>query len=137
MVNTIDMQEIRHLNLFEKITGVRTNFCFSYNEAIVFCVPKPLIKKALGENGRNIRRMSEILGKKIKVVPQPRGIQDAEFFLRAVASPTTFKNFEIKDNEVIITGGDNKAMLIGRNKRRLMEMQGIVMDFFGKEFRVA
>jgi hypothetical protein len=81
--------------------------------------------------------MSEILGRRIKVVPQPRDVKDAEFFIRAIVSPTTFKNFEMKENEIIITGGDNKAILIGRNKKRLMEMQEIVKNFFGKEFRIA
>lgn len=136
MVNTIDMQEMRYLNLFERISRVRTLFCFKYNGAIVFCVPKPFVQKSIGYNGRNIREMSEILGRKIKVVAQPQGIKDAEFFIRAVASPITFKNFEIKNNEIQITGGDNKAILIGRNKLRLQEMQKIVKDFFGKDFRI-
>jgi len=136
MTNTIDMQEMRYLNLFERIMGVRTRFCFKYNESIVFCVPKPLVQRSIGQGGRNIREMSEILDRRIKIVAQPMGIWDAEYFIRSIVSPTTFKNFEIKGNEILITGGDNKAMLIGRNKRRLFEMQKIVEDFFGKEFRV-
>lgn len=136
MASTIDMQEMRYLNLFEKIMGVRTRFCFRYNGSIVFCVPRPLIQKSIGRDGRNIREMSNILDRRIKVVAQPQGIRDAEFFIRAIVSPVTFKNFEIKDNEIQITGGDNKAILIGRNKRRLQEMQRIVKDFFGKEFRI-
>ena len=136
MVNTIDMQEIRYLNLFEKIMRVRTRFCFRYNEAIVFCVPQPLMAKAIGEGGRNIKKMSEILGKKIKVVVAPKGIGDVKFFIRAVVSPVTFKNIEIKDNEIIVAGGSNKAALIGRNKRRFLEMQKIVKDFFEKDFRI-
>ena len=35
MVKTIDMQEMRYLNLFEQITRVRTRFCFKYNECDV------------------------------------------------------------------------------------------------------
>ena len=136
MTNTIDMQEIRYLNLFERIMGVRTRFCFKYNETIVFCVPKPLVQRSVGEGGRNIREMSNILDRRIKIVAQPQGIRDAEYFIRAVVSPTTFRNFEIKNDEIQITGGDNKAMLIGRNKKRLFEMQKIVKDFFGKEFRI-
>src|SRR3989338_5505284 len=136
MTNTIDMQEMRYLNLFERIMGVRTRFCFKYNESIVFCVPKPLVQRSIGQGGRNIREMSEILDRRIKIVAQPMCIWDAEYFIRSIVSPTTFKNFEIKGNEILITGGDNKAMLIGRNKRRLFEMQKIVEDFFGKEFRV-
>ncbi len=137
MGNTIDMQEMRYLNLFENITGVRTMFCFKYNEAIIFCVPPKFMSKAIGEGGKNIKKMSYILRKKIKVVIAPNGISDAEAFVKAVITPLTFRNFEIKENEIIVTGGTNKAALIGRNKRRLLEMQEIIKDFFGKEFRVA
>lgn len=137
MVNTIDMQDMRYLNLFERIMKVRTRFCFKYNETIVFCVPRQLVAKAVGPDARNIRKMSEVLRKRIKVVAAPNSLHDAERFIRSIAAPTIFKGFEIKGNEIIITGGENKASLIGRNKRRLFEMQKIVKDFFGKEFRIA
>lgn len=136
MVNTIDMQDMRYINLFEKIMRVRTRFCFRYNEAIVFCVPKALVAKAIGERGRNIKKMSEILNKKIKIVVFPNGLNDVEIFIKSVVSPVTFKNIKVKDNEIMVAGGSNKAALIGRNKRRLLEMQKIVKNFFGKEFRV-
>ncbi|MFH1310868.1 MAG: hypothetical protein ABIH65_00490 [Nanoarchaeota archaeon] len=136
MVKTIDMQEMRYLNLFEKIMKIRTRFCFRYNEAIFFCVPRYLLSKAIGENGRNIKEMSRILSRRIKVVVYPEGIHNAETFIRAIVSPVNFKNLEVKNNEIIIAGGSNKAALIGRNKRRLLEMQKIIENFFGKEFRV-
>jgi transcription antitermination factor NusA-like protein len=136
MVNTIDMQDMRYLNLFEKIMRVRTRFCFRYNDNIIFCVPKTLMAKAIGEGGKNIKKMSGILDKKIKVVVAPKGIGDVNLFIKAVVSPVTFRNIEVKDNEIIVTGGTNKAALIGRNKRRLFEMQKVVKDFFGKDFRV-
>lgn len=137
MVNTISMQDMRHLNLFGKITQVSTRFCFKYNDAIIFCVPRTLVSKAVGENGRNIKKISEILGQKIKVIPSPAGIQNAKYFFGAVVSPVGFKNLEIKDNKIIITAGSqSKAALIGRNKRRLLELQKISQDFFGKELKV-
>lgn len=137
MVKTIDMQDMRYLNLFEKITGVRTRFCFRYNENIIFCVPKHLVMKAIGSSGRNTRKMSEILGKKIRAIPAPRDIGDAENFIRSIVSPLTIKGAEVRDNEIIISAGKNKAALIGRNKRRLTEMQKIIRDFFDKEVRIA
>ncbi len=137
MVNTIDMQDMRYLNLFGKITKVSTRFCFMYNEAIVFCVPKSLLSKAIGEGAKNIRKINEILRKRIKIVVTPRGIEDAKRFIEAVVSPVTFKDLEVKDDEIILTAGSqSKAALIGRNKRRFLEMQKIVKDFFGKEFRI-
>jgi len=137
MVKTIDMQEMRYLNLFESLTGVRTSFCFKYNENIVFCVPKPLVSRAVGDGGRNIRKLSEILGKKIRVIAAPRGVYDSEIFIKTLISPLTIKDFQLKDNEIIAGGGKNKAALIGRNKRRLLEMQKIVKDFFERDFRIA
>ena len=136
MANIIDMQEMRYLNLFEKITKVRTRFCFKYNEALVFCVPRVLVKKSIGENAQNIKKMSSILGKRIKVVVLPSKISDAEFFIKSIVSPVVFKNIETTNDEITIFGGSNKAALIGRNKRRLIEMQKIVKDFFGREFRI-
>ena len=51
MVNTIDMQDMRHLNLFNQISRVRTRFCFKYNNTLIFCVPYLMLQKAIGENG--------------------------------------------------------------------------------------
>ncbi len=137
MIKTIEMQDMRYLNLFGKITRINTRFCFKYNEAIIFCVPKPLISKAIGRGGRNIRQINEILRKRIKIIPNPLGIQDVKMFIGQIIKPVTFKDLEIKNNEIIVTAGkQNKAALIGRNKRRLLEMQKIVHDYFGKEFRI-
>jgi hypothetical protein len=81
--------------------------------------------------------MSEILRKRIKVIPLPRNIGDARTFIEAVVSPVTFKGVEISPTEIILTAGmQSKAALIGRNKRRLMEMQEIVKDFFQRDFRI-
>lgn len=132
------MQDIRYLNLFGKITKIRTRFCFKYNETMFFCVPKNLLSKCIGENGRNVRQISEILRKKIKIIPIPLGIQHIKQFIEIIVSPVTFKGLEIKGNEIILTAGSqSKAALIGRNKRRFLEMQKIIKSFFGKEFRIA
>ena len=133
------MQDMRHLNLFSKVTRVNTQFCFQYNNALVFCVPIGMISRALGEGGKNIRELSYVLGRRTKIVPQPRGIQDVKKFIESIIKPVTFKDLEIKDYEIVLNAGgtQNKAMLIGRNKRRLLEMQSIIKDFFGKEFRIA
>ena len=136
MVNIIDMQDMRYLNLFESIMKVRTRFCLKYNETLIFCVPGPLLPKAIGEGGRNIKKMNSILGKRIKIVASPRGIGDAEYFIRSIVNPVEFRDLEIRGDELILSGGKNKAILIGRNKRRLLEMQKIIRSFFGKEFRV-
>jgi len=138
MVNTIDMQDIMHLNLFSQITRIDTRFYMKYNGAIIFCVPKNLLARAVGEQGKNLRRLSETLGKKIRIIPMPRGINDARGFIQTIVKPIMFKDLEIKGNEIIITAGNiqSKAALIGRDKRRLIELEKIVENFFGKELKI-
>jgi transcription antitermination factor NusA-like protein len=131
------MQDMRYLNLFSKITRINTRFCIKYNEMLIFCVPKDFVMRAVGEDARNIRIMSETIGKKIRIIPCPRGLFDARQFIENIVKPVTFKDLEIRGNEIILTAGNqSKAALIGRNKRRLLEMQKIVKDYFGKEFRI-
>lgn len=131
------MQDLRYINLFRKITGIRTRFCFTYNNVIIFSVPKQLIRKAIGPEGSNVKRINEIIKKRIKIIPIPKGLYHVRPFIEAVVSPIKFKDLEVKGNEVILSAGkQSKAALIGRDKRRLMEMKEIVKDFFGKEFRI-
>lgn len=137
MASTINMQDMRYLNLFGKVTRISTRFCFEYNNAIFFCVPGALVSKAVGEDGKNVREISSILRKRIRIIPKPRGIGDAEKFIRQIVSPVEFKELEVGDDEIVLTAGSqSKAALLGRNKRRLLEMQKIVRSFFGKEFRI-
>jgi len=137
MTSTIDMKDLRHLNLFSKITHIDTRFCFAYNEIIFFCVPKQLVSRALGKDAINIKRLSEILKRRVRIIPIPQGLPHAKQFIEAIVNPVTFKEIEIKDDEIILTAGSqSKAALLGRNKRRLLEMQKIIKDFFGKEFKI-
>ena len=138
MINTINMQDMRYMNLFEKITGVSTRFCFKYNDFIVFIIPASAVSRAIGENGKNIKRMSEILGRKIKVVPSPNGNYDIKKFIENIVNPATFRGVEIGEREIIVAsaGTQSKAALMGRDKKRLYELQKIAKDFLGKELKV-
>jgi len=137
MIKTIDMQDMRYLSLFEKVTHIRTRFCFKYNETLMFCVEKSEIPMALGDRGSNLKRISDIVKKRVRVIAKPNGIRDAKQFIQAIVSPVEFKDLEIKNNEIILTAGmQSKAALLGRNKRRLLEMQSIVKDFFEVDFKI-
>lgn len=138
MGNVIDMEDLRYLKLFMNITKIRTRFCFKYNNMIIFSVPKPMLSKAVGREGINVKKMYNILRKRVRIIASPNGIEDIEKFIAAIVAPVTFNELEVKNNEVILTPGmQSKAALIGRNKRRLIEMKKIVKDYFGKEFIIA
>ena len=137
MVSTLDMQDLRYLKLFEKVTGIRTHYCFEYNNTIIFCVPRELVSKAIGPDARNLRRINMVIKKRVKVIAIPKDSHDIKRFIEMVVSPVTFKDLDVLPDEIVLNAGSqSKAALIGRDKRRLIEMQRITKDFFKKNFRI-
>ena len=132
MIKTLDMQFIRYVNLFSRITRIRTNHCFTYNNAFVFAVPRKLVPRAIGPNNENLKKLNHVLGKKVKIVAIPPGREDIENFVSVITYPIKFKAIEIKDDVAIINAtNQTKAALIGRNKIRLNEMQNVLGQYFG------
>ena len=137
MVNTLDMQDLRHLNLFRKVTRISTRYCFMYNNILMFCVPRHFVSQALGKQGENLKKLSDILRKRIRILPLPDGVEGAKAFISAVIAPVGFKEMAITPDEIIVTAGsEHKAALLGRNKRRFLEMKKIVKDFFKLEYKI-
>lgn len=123
----LDLDLIYDINLFSKITGVRTKSCFRYNNWLIYVVPAQLMPKALGSKGENVHKISRLIKTKVKVIPEA----NLEPFVKAVIYPMKFKRLIIENQEVTIIAGQNsKASLIGRDKVRLEELSGILKDFF-------
>jgi NusA-like KH domain protein len=136
-MTVFDLQTIRYINLLDSTSRVKTRKCFVYNNTIFFAVPKNMVSKAIGPNAENVKRIHEKLGKRIKVIPEAVGIEDARRFIEDIVSPVQFNQFDIQENNIIITAGaQNKAALIGRNRRRETELKQILHDTFGYELRI-
>jgi NusA-like KH domain protein len=133
MAGTIDMQLMRYINLFARTTKVSTTRVFVYNNQIMFVIPKSKISLAIGKNAANIRKMSEILRKKIRVIAMPA--EDGEGikgFVESVIAPVECNGVEVKDDVVVVNAGkQSKAALIGRNRMREKELKEVLKDFFG------
>jgi len=136
-MKVLDMNFIRYLNLFEKVTHVQTKYAFNYNNMIIFAVPDFKFSKAIGRDAKNVKQISYTLGKRIKIVKIPSGIEGAEKFFSSIVNPYEFKSFVIENGEIVISASrQNKAGLLGRNKMRLKEMQEIADEFFGKKLKI-
>lgn len=134
---TIDMQTMRYINLLDRSSGVKTTKCFLYNNSIIFAVPKELLARAIGQQAYNIRSIQEQIGKKIRIIEEANGLSDMKRFIEDVVSPVSFKGVEVKDRAIILTAGSqSKAALIGRNRRRLDELQQIVKDTYNLDLRI-
>ena len=131
MVKTIGMQFIQYMNFFERIIGLRTRHCFLYNECIIFVVPHNLVARAIGIGGSNIKKLAIRLRRRVKIIASPSGIEDAEKFIASIVFPVRFKSLRIENDEMIINAStQSRAMLIGRNKTRLEDLQRIVKEYF-------
>jgi len=133
MAGTIDMQLMRYINLFSKTTNVQTTKVFTYNNQIIFAVPSSKVSIAIGKGAVNVKRLNDILRKKIKVVAMP-AIDDNEAigkFVGDVVAPVEFNKIEVKENSIIVTAGrQSKAALIGRNRIREKELADALKNFF-------
>ena len=133
MAGTIDMQLMRYINLFSKTTNIQTTKVFVYNNQIIFAVPKSKVSMAIGRGAVNVKRMNDILRKKIKVVTMP-AIDDNEGickFIEETVSPVEFSKAEVVDDSVVVTAGrESKASLIGRNRTREKELADVLKSFF-------
>jgi NusA-like KH domain protein len=136
-MKTFDMQFIRYINLFSKVTKVEAKHCFSYNNMLVFVVPKMAVDMAVGRDAQNLKKLSEILGKRIRVLGEPKDKKDMEWFLTVLVNPVQFEKLEVKNGpageEMIITAGglENRSMLIGRGRARENELKAVVEQYFG------
>ena len=141
MANVIDMQLMRYINLFARTTKVATTKVFYYNNQIIFAVPKVKVSLAIGKGACNIKRMSETLRKKIRVVSMPAvdDVEGIKKFVEDVVAPIEFNGVEIKGGSLVVNAGrQSKAALIGRNRMREKELADVLKSFFSiSKLRIA
>lgn len=134
MAATIDMQLMRYINLFSRITHVSTTKVFLYNNQIIFAVPKSKVSLAIGKGACNIKRMSETLRKRIRIIVMPAvdDVEGIKKFVEDTVFPIEVNGVEIKSGSVVVNGGrQSKAALIGRNRIREKELSEVLKSFFG------
>ncbi len=138
---TFDMQLIRYVNLFGTVTKTRAKHCFIYNNTIIFVVSKRDVSRAIGKDTINLKKLSDILNKKIRIVGEPSSDSDLENFISIIVSPVKFKSVELNQDkgEAIISAGiESKARLIGRQRIREKELSDILKQYFQiKKLKIA
>ena len=136
-MTVLDLQIIRYINLLDNASKVKTTKCFTYNNTIFFAVPKSLMSKAIGPNAVNIRHIQEKLNKKVKIIAEPNGTESLARFVQDIVAPVRFVSIEVKEGVVNLNAGSqSKAALIGRNRRREVELNQILKDNFNMELKI-
>ncbi len=130
-----NMEVIGYINLFEKVTRSHVKDCFFSEDKLVFIVQPGQLRFALGKQGANVKRVSSLLKKDIRIYefnPAP------EKFVANLLYPIRPKEVVREDEEVIIRANDirEKGQIFGRDKVRLKRMQEIVSKYFPIKVRV-
>ena len=138
MAKTIDMQFIQYMSFFERVMGLRTVHCFSYNRNIIFVVQPNFMARAIGEHGNNTKNLSLKLKKRVKIIAEPSGLKDIQKFVSAIVYPVKLNKIIIENDEAVISASpQERAALIGRDKVRLEELRNILEEYFSiKKLRI-
>lgn len=122
---------MRYMQLFESLTRAKLKDCIC-NEQIIFIVEENEIGKAIGKGGSNVRRVEELLKKKIKIVEfNP----DVKQFVRNFVMPLQVRDIHEENEIVTIVGLDTKTkgLLIGRDRKNLERLKDVVGRYFKVE----
>jgi transcription termination/antitermination protein NusA len=124
-----NLETIQYINYFEKITRSSVKDCFFEEEKLIFVVRPGQARKAIGKQGANVKKLSEKINKKIKIIEFN---EDPVKFIRSFISPIRPKNIEKEENIIKIEAEStkDKGLLIGRNAKNLENLKKHVQKYF-------
>ncbi len=122
-------ESLQYMNIFEQVTNILPIDYFEVNSEIVFIVDKVKVGAALGKGGKNIRKLRELLNKKIRVVGFGKDVKElvANFLY-----PIKTRNISIANSviEMEFNKGSERRLLLGNQQSQLRLLKGIVKRYF-------
>ena len=134
-MKVITAEVIGYINLFENLTRARVKGCHPGSESLVFVVYEGDAGKAIGKGGENIKRLTSLLKKRIKVVEFS---DDPLKFVANLILPSK-ADIRLEGEKTIIIEGRGakfKQAVLGRERKNLKELQSIVSNYFDIEIQV-
>lgn len=131
----LDQEILGLMDLTGKLTQARIKDCFRDDETFYFVVEKGEIGKAIGKGGANVRKMAQMVRRKVRFVEYG---ETAAAFVRNFIYPVKAEEIRAGEGMVEIVGGDRKvnSMLIGRDGKNLKLINKAVRRFFDVEVKV-
>jgi transcription termination/antitermination protein NusA len=123
----LDLEKIQLINIFEKITRAKV---VEHIDENTFIIEEGDLRKALGKNNFNLKKIENLLKKKIRLVEFNK---NPEKFLKNITYPLTLKSVNVGNDKVVIQADTKtKGLLIGRNHKKLE----ILKDLFKRHFKL-
>ena len=130
-----DKDLIGYINIFENITKVKVKGCHKSDNELIFIIDPMYISKAIGKNGVNVKEVSRLLRKTIKIVGYD---SDVTKFIKNLIAPIDGKIYKESEEVIAIrlTNNKDKGLVIGRDKKNINNIQNIVSSFFSVKIRI-
>ena len=126
---TYDNKLIQYMSLFENLTNSKVKDAYLKEKSITFVVEKGDAWKAIGKNGSKIKKIQDLVKKKIKIIEFDDRI---EKFSENLIKPIEVENIEFINGNLEIKPKDSgtKGLLIGRESKNLREIEEILSRYF-------
>jgi len=124
-----DVELLKLMSLFEKITRADLKDCFVNRERVVFIVQHGEMGKALGKQKFNLQKIEEAINRKIKIVEFNPDVLE---FIKNLMYPLKILEIKQDDSVVIIKGSDTKTkgLMIGARAQNLRNYEELVKKYF-------
>lgn len=137
MTQKLDTTSLMQISLFEKITHAKVKDCFEDNfKQLVFCVQPRQLFQAIGKNGAHVKKIEQLMKKKIRVIEFN---QEIAGFIQSLCYPhkvsVEYEKQMLWDSEkhvAVVTPADAQARgyLIGKGASNLRNMENICRRYF-------
>ena len=129
MKKVYDAELMKYIALLENIGNVRIKDLFQHNGMLCCVVDKNDVSILVGSEGKKIRKIQDMIHKKIKVVGYSSDIKD---FARDIIYPIKVDGIEEDNGTLLISCDDRKSkgLLIGRGRQGLLNLQNALSRFF-------
>jgi len=127
---------MQYISIFESLTAAKVKDCI-VNEQMLFIVNENDMGKAIGKHGSNVKRIENMMKKKIRLVEFNDNIAQ---FVQNLIYPIKAKEIKEENGIVSIYCDDvkSKGMLIGRDRHNINFVNDVVKRHFGiNEIKVA
>ena len=135
-MKVITTEIIGYINLFERITRARVKNCYPGHDNLIFIVYEGEAGKAIGKKGDNVRRLTHLFKKRVKIVEYNN---DPLKFVANLIFPVRADNISFEDDKTVVIEGKGvkfKQIVLGPERKNLKEIQNIVSNYFDVEIKV-
>jgi len=124
-----DQQLMKYIILFENLTHVNVKDVYSRNGSLWFVVQKGGMFRAVGKNGERVKKIENMVKKKIKIIEYD---DDVCVFSSHLIYPVKAKNIEFDEGNLVFECEDSKSkgLLIGRDRKNLKELKEVLSRYF-------